>query len=113
MINDAMRKQLLKHPLDYANRGDFPVIQYVDGTLIIMPACPVQAQTMKNFLTDYATYIGLRINFQKSTLVLVNAAPDLCQNIASIFGCSVATMPFTYLGLLLGTTKPTVHDLAP
>jgi hypothetical protein len=28
-------------------------------------------------------------------------------------GCNIASMPFTYLGLPLGTTKPTIYDLMP
>lgn len=76
-----------------------------------MPACLIQATRMKNILTDYATSIGLRINFHKSTLIPINTTPDLGQNIAKIFGCVVGSMPFTYLGLPLGTTRPTVQDL--
>ena len=33
--------------------------------------------------------------------------------LASHFGCQIATMPFTYLGLPMGTTKPTMEDLTP
>jgi hypothetical protein len=28
------------------------------------------------------------------------------QDLASAFGCQVGTMPFTYLGLPMGTTNP-------
>jgi hypothetical protein len=28
-------------------------------------------------------------------------------------GCTVVPIPFTYLGLPLGITKPTMHDLMP
>jgi hypothetical protein len=33
--------------------------------------------------------------------------------LAEIFGCQVATLPFAYLGLLLGTTRPKISDLQP
>jgi hypothetical protein len=33
--------------------------------------------------------------------------------LAGLFGCTVGTPPFTYLGLPLGTTKPLVKDFAP
>jgi len=33
--------------------------------------------------------------------------------LASHFGCQIATMPFTYLGLPMGTTKPRMEDLTP
>ena len=32
---------------------------------------------------------------------------------ADMFGCVVGKMPFTYLGLPLGTTKPTIMDFMP
>lgn len=62
---------------------------------------------------DYADSVGLKINFQKSTLVPINLSPQDSQELADIFQCSVGAMPFTYLGLPMGTTKPTVTDLMP
>ncbi len=34
-------------------------------------------------------------------------------DLASVLGCQVGTMPFTYLGLPLGTTRPTIAELMP
>lgn len=34
-------------------------------------------------------------------------------DLASLFGCEVGKMPFTYLGFPLGTTKPSMTDLMP
>lgn len=112
-INDVVRRQRIRQPINENNTTYFLVIQYADDTFIIMPACPLQAAQMKKILTDYADSIGFRINFQKSTIVPINTAQDLTQRIASIFGCSTMTMPFTYLGLPLGTTRPSVQDLTP
>lgn len=33
--------------------------------------------------------------------------------LADLYGCAVGQMPFTYLGLPLGTTRPMVQDLMP
>ena len=35
------------------------------------------------------------------------------QNLTSILGCNIGQLPFTYLGLPMGTTKPTVQDMMP
>lgn len=78
-----------------------------------MLACPTQAATMKQILSDYAALIGLHTNFHKSPLIPINTPDTLYQNIATIFGCTVGKMPFTYLGLPLGTTRPSVQDLMP
>lgn len=78
-----------------------------------MPACQIQANNMKSILLRYAESIGLRINFHKSTLIPINLNQDDARRIADIFGCSVGVMPFTYLGLPVGTTRPFVTDLMP
>lgn len=58
-------------------------------------------------------YIGLKINFHKSTLVPINCDDVTSSLIIDIFGCNIGLMPFTYLSLPLGTTRPTVQDLMP
>jgi hypothetical protein len=34
-------------------------------------------------------------------------------HLATEFGCSIGSMPFTYLGLPMGTTKPKIEDFSP
>lgn len=38
IVNKAANDNLLSHPLDSCFGGDFPIIQYADDTLIILPA---------------------------------------------------------------------------
>jgi hypothetical protein len=46
-------------------------------------------------------------------MIPINVDPTTAANIANLIGCQLAAMPFTYLGLPLGTTKPTVQELMP
>lgn len=87
---------------------DYPVVQYADDTLVIMPACLVQMEIMKEILEKYAQSTGLKINFHKSSLVPINLNQQDVPPLAEFFGCTIASMPFTYLGLPLGPTKPSV-----
>lgn len=112
-INDAYRRGLIQLPFPCVGDMDYPVIQYADDTILLMPACAQQAATIKGILSDYAQSIGLKINFQKSTLIPINLDASLIDNIASIFGCSVGTMPFTYLGLPMGSACPLIQDFMP
>lgn len=34
-------------------------------------------------------------------------------NLAGLFGCKIESIPFTYLGLPLGITRPKIRDYAP
>jgi hypothetical protein len=112
-INKAFREGSLSAPFSPHYGMDFPVIQYADDTLIVMPASAQQVVVMKNILEKYAASTGLKINFHKSSLIPINLSDAMAANIAHTLGCSIASMPFTYLGLPLGTTKPTVQDLMP
>jgi hypothetical protein len=49
--------------------------------------------------------------FSFNKTVPINIAADDANALATIFGCSLGNLPFSYLGLPLGTTRPSVHDL--
>lgn len=51
------------------------------------------------------------MNYSKSIMVPVNVHQDRMEVLAAAFGCSIGSMPFTYLGLPMGTTKPRMEDL--
>jgi hypothetical protein len=53
------------------------------------------------------------VNFHKTTLVPINIDNEKANELADIFGCKVESLPFTYMGLPLGTTRPSVSDLMP
>jgi hypothetical protein len=112
MINNQFRIGNFSAPIPIPNH-DFPVIQYADDTIVIMEACPVQVTLLKNLINEFAEATGLRVNFQKSNMIPINCSEEVAANLASILECQIASMPFTYLGLPLGTTKPTVQDLSP
>jgi hypothetical protein len=101
----------LSRPIE-TNDLDFPIIQYADDTLLIMPADLDQVRALKITLEKYSKSTGLRINYNKSQMIPINVQSDLVAQLAEEFGCQVGTMSFTYLGLPLGT-RPTMTDLMP
>lgn len=111
-MNDAHARGEIQQPIPTHN-GEYPIIQYADDTIVVMPACPLQANRMKQMLFQYATSVGLKINFHKSTLVPINLDRVRAEELSHIFGCVVGQMPFTYLGLPMGTTRPSIVDLMP
>ena len=112
MVNDALHEGLLKLPIRQPS-NDFPIIQYVDDTILIMEADIDQLVCLKEILNKFAISTGLVVNYGKSMMVPINVHPDRMQVLASVFGCSIGSMPFTYLGLPMGTTKPKMEDLSP
>lgn len=104
-INDQYRHGHIRLPVPILN-DDYPVIQYTDDMILVMSDDPLQVVRIKSVLRDYATSVGPRINFHKSTLVPINTPTALTSQLANLLGCSVGAMPFTYLVLPMGTTTP-------
>jgi hypothetical protein len=53
------------------------------------------------------------VNYHKSSLIPINLSHDEAAFLSQEFLCQLGTMPFTYLGLPMGTTKPSTRDLSP
>ena len=113
VINKAKDQGILKLliPLRYTN--DFPIVQYADDTLLILPGDARTLFNLKCLLRSFSDSSGLHVNFGKSFLVPINLIDEKDIHLARTFGCSIGTMPFTYLGLPLGITKPTLQEFTP
>jgi len=68
---------------------------------------------LKGIRQSFAKSTGLKVNYNKSNMIPLNLSEDQAQNLASTFRCKLGGLPFTYLGLPLGTTKPKIIDLMP
>jgi hypothetical protein len=76
--------------------------------LIILPAEAFQLFTLKGLLRSFADSTSLKVNFSKSFLVPTNIDDEKARHLTNTMGCQVGTLPFTYLGLPLGTTRPSI-----
>ncbi|KAM0899027.1 hypothetical protein ACQ4PT_021575 [Festuca glaucescens] len=112
VLNDLVQQGLLSLPIT-TNDPDFPIVQYADDTLLILPADKDQLLLIKEVLRKFSMSTGLKINFDKSQMLPINVPDDLLQELATVFDCQMGKMPFTYLGLPVGTTKPTITELSP
>jgi hypothetical protein len=63
---------------------------------------------LKEALNDFSKSNGLYVNYHKSCLFPINISEEHANDLASVFGCNVQGMPFTYLGLPLKTTRPKI-----
>jgi hypothetical protein len=113
VANKAWQAGVLKHPLSDAFGGDFSIVQYANDTLLILPGDARTLFNLKGLLRSFSDSTGLHVNFAKSFLVPINMSVDRANHLARTFGCQVGNMPFTYLGLPLGTTKPSIVEFSP
>jgi hypothetical protein len=104
LVNDAMNHGLLSRPIPLQSSPCFPILQYADDTLIILQADEQQLSHLQTILQDFGNVSGLRVNYSKSNLIPINITSDRVATFTS--QCQEGSLPFTYLGLPLSTTKP-------
>jgi hypothetical protein len=112
VVNDLLQQGAISLPI-VTRDSDFPVIQYVDDTLLILPAELDQVIAPKKALNNFSLSTGLKVNFHKSSMVPINVSSERISLLAESFGYQVASLPFTYLGFPLGTARPQLQDLMP
>jgi hypothetical protein len=113
LVNEVLQRNLIALPLSLSYGQSYPIVQYADDTLLIMPADAKQLFFLKCLLQTLAISTSLKVNFHKSFIVPINMDAEKTNILAGTLGCLVQSMPFTYLGLPLGTTKPMVQDFMP
>jgi hypothetical protein len=67
-------QQLLSLPIPVGN--DYPIIQYADDTIIVLPADSDQLSVFKGLLDQYAAFTVLKVNYQKSSMIPINLSQD-------------------------------------
>jgi hypothetical protein len=95
-------------PIPSYEMANYPIIQYANDTILIMKASQCELFTLKGLLESFSQSTGLRVNYRKSCLVPLNLSTEKAQQLARVFGCKLESLPFTYLGLPMGTTQPRV-----
>jgi hypothetical protein len=95
IINKASHMGLLKLPIKVGFITDFPVVQYVDDTLLIMEACLLQLFTLNALLNTFADFTGLKVNYAKSSLYPINISQERLKLLATTFQCKQRELPFT------------------
>jgi hypothetical protein len=60
---------------------------------------------LRALLNSYEAASGLKVNFRKSQINPINLSTQRLEHLANTLGYQAGSLPFTYLGLPMGTTK--------
>ena len=112
VVNKMLHDGILTLPIP-SHDPFYPVIQYADDTILLVHADETQLLAIKEMLIRFHATTGLKANFNKSSMIPINVSDDVTAHFAGVFDCSIGQMPFTYLGLPLGTTRTKIQDLMP
>jgi hypothetical protein len=111
VVNKAWSNEEIQLPINNSFGQDFPILQYADDTLLILTANAIQLSKIKDILDNFSVSTDLRVNYHKSSLVPINITVTRCQELVDKLRCKTERLPFTYLGLPMGTTKPKIENM--
>jgi rhodanese-related sulfurtransferase len=89
------------------------MLQYADDTIICLEDGLENARNMKLLLYLYEVMSGLKINFSKSEVILINGDDDKNLQMAEIFNCQIGFFPIKYLGVPVSPSRLHVKDWTP
>ncbi|XP_071677070.1 uncharacterized protein [Lolium perenne] len=85
VVNNMLQEGRISLPIE-VNDPDFPIVQYVDDTLLIIPADLAQIVALKDVLHNFTLSTGLKINYHKSSMVPINVPAEDMKVLAEAFG---------------------------
>jgi hypothetical protein len=112
MVRQAQRNGLLCGLACNLINNGVAILQYDDDTIICLKEDIENARNMKLLLYLYEMMSGLKINFGKSELVMINGDENLQILYADLFNCQIGSFPIKYLGVPVGPSRLHVKDWA-
>ncbi|CAO2178496.1 unnamed protein product [Urochloa humidicola] len=116
LVADVLQQMIkrtpgIRHPA--AASIPCPVLQYADDTLILIRAALPDLLLLKGVLDSFTAMTGLKINYDKSTIVPMHTPPPEVAALQAVLGCQVGTFPQTDLGLPLSCDKLRLSAFTP
>lgn len=105
----------ISHLLPAVRVGDatFHTLQFAGDMLLFFDGSSRSAAVIKLILDAFSDSSGLRINYQKSTIIPINLHNEQASSLAAFFDCSTHCFPINYLGLPLSPKKLCKADYLP
>ncbi|XP_019447350.1 PREDICTED: uncharacterized protein LOC109350582 [Lupinus angustifolius] len=77
-------------------------LQFVDDTILVCTLKENNIWCVKSILRCFEMISGLKVNFNKSSLIGINVAHYLLSAAATFLSCKIGSIPFLYLGIPVG-----------
>jgi hypothetical protein len=91
--------------------GGVTILQYVDDTIVCLEHNFEKARNVKLLLYMFEQMSGLKINFDKSEVLLLGGGGnDIALKYAEIFNCNISLFPLKYLGVPISAGRLHVVD---
>jgi hypothetical protein len=110
LIDAAARAGHLRGVVPHLIQGGVTHLQYEDDTILLLALDDVCIANLKFLLIAFEILLGLKINFLKSEVIVMDASPSEQARVANALNCKEGAFPFTYLGFLMADRALTMAD---
>lgn len=113
MIIKAQINNLLCGLIGHIIDKGVAVLQYADDTILCLQHNLEGARNLKLLLYMYELMAGLKINFYKSEVIVINDKENLVEIYVGIFNCQIGSFPIKYLGAPVSPNRLHLSDWLP
>ncbi|XP_015939818.1 uncharacterized protein LOC107465352 [Arachis duranensis] len=102
MVVEAVKNSRISPLLVGQDNIELSHLQFAYDTILFCPRDEATIRNYKRLLRCFEVLSGLSINFDNSSLILVNCDSEWSQRMCNLLGCKEASLPIKYLGVPLG-----------
>jgi hypothetical protein len=110
ILSNASNEGYLKGVQLGRNNLKFLNLHFADDTLLFLEASESNIQVLRWLSIGFENLSRLKINYSKREIISMNIFEDEGNNLASLFGRNVGTLPISYMGVPLHWKKIFVSD---
>lgn len=113
MVFRAQANGLITGLISHIIPSGVAILQYANDTIIFLKHDISGAINMKLLLYLFEMLASLKINFDKSEILMINDEDNLGLTYAEIFNCQIGLFPLKYLGVPVSASRLRVKDWIP
>jgi hypothetical protein len=110
MVQIAQRNGLVRGLAPEYIPNGIAILQYADDTILCLDDDEDTAQNMKLLLYIYEKMSGLKINFEKSEVLMISTDSGKTIKYSDMYNCAVGQWPIKYLGVPVAGSGLRIRD---
>jgi hypothetical protein len=110
MVQIAQRNGLVRGLAPEYIPNGIAILQYADDTILCLDDDEDTAQNMKLLLYIYEKMSGLKINFEKSEVLMISTDSGKTIKYSDMYNCAVGQWPIKYLGVPVAGSRLLIRD---
>lgn len=113
MVNTAQQNGIISGLVPEYVTGGIAILQYTDDTILCLKDDEAVARNTKLLLYHFENMSGLKINFNKSEIVMVSEEEQKSLHYSDLFNCATSCWPIKYLGVPVSGSRLHIMDWLP